>query len=99
MAERARAPSFFSCFIVGGKAVEDEPGLRNELRAGTIVRMTRSGRRLGRGAGIWSIAVAAWEIWNRVPKRHRKRLLKQARRHGPALAKRAYRARRDRRRH
>jgi hypothetical protein len=42
--------------------------------------------------------LAAWEIWKRIPPRYRKRLLKQARKHGPTLLKQAYKARRKTRR-
>jgi hypothetical protein len=42
--------------------------------------------------------LAAWEIWKRIPPKHRKRLLQQARKHGPTLLKQAYKARRKARR-
>jgi hypothetical protein len=58
--------------------------------------MARLGRALGRRAGPWGAALAVWEIWKRIPPKHRKRLLQQARKHGPRLAKRAYKSRRQR---
>ena len=56
--------------------------------------MAKLGRVLTRRAGPWSTALAAWEIWKRIPPRYRKRLLKQARKHGPPIVKQAYKARR-----
>jgi hypothetical protein len=50
--------------------------------------------KLGRRTGAWGMVVAIWQLWKRIPPKHRKRLLQQARKHGPKLAKRAYRARR-----
>jgi hypothetical protein len=54
--------------------------------------------RLGRRAGPWGTALALWELWKRIPPKHRRRILKQARKHGPRLAKHAVKARRNRRR-
>jgi hypothetical protein len=52
----------------------------------------------GRRAGPWGAAFALWEIWKRIPPKHRKLLLKQIRKHGPRLAKQAFRVRQARRR-
>jgi hypothetical protein len=41
--------------------------------------------------------MTAWDIWRRIPPRQRKALLKQARKHGPTIAKRAVQYRRARR--
>ena len=60
--------------------------------------MARLTRLLGRRVGPWGTALALWEIWKRIPPKHRKRLLQQARKHGPRLAKQAYKARRGGRR-
>jgi hypothetical protein len=60
--------------------------------------MAKLGRLLGRRAGLWGTAIALWKLWKRIPPRHRKRLLKQARKHGPRLARQAYKARRRARR-
>jgi hypothetical protein len=54
--------------------------------------------RLGRRAGPWGTALALWELWRRIPPKQRQRILKQARKHGPRLAKQAVKARRNRRR-
>ena len=56
--------------------------------------MPRFGRLLGRRAGPWGVALALWEIWKRIPPKHRKQMLQQARKHGPRLAKQAFKARR-----
>ena len=60
--------------------------------------MARLARLLGRRVGPWGTALALWEIWKRIPPKHRKRLLRQARKHGPRLAKQVYKARRGSRR-
>ena len=36
--------------------------------------------------GAIGIALTAWDIWRRIPPRHRKTIIKQARKHGPTLA-------------
>ena len=59
--------------------------------------MAKIGRVLGRRAGPWGTALVVWDIWKRIPPKHRKRLLQQARKHGPRLAKQAIKARRKRR--
>ena len=51
------------------------------------------GRMLGRRAGPWGTALVMWDIWKRIPPKHRKKLLQQARKHGPRLVKQAYEAR------
>jgi hypothetical protein len=42
-------------------------------------------RRLGR-AGPLGLALTAWDIWRRIPKKHRRAILRQARKHGPKVA-------------
>jgi hypothetical protein len=54
-------------------------------------------RRLTRRTGAVGLALTAWDIWRRIPPRHRKTILKQARKHGPTIAKRAVEYRRKRR--
>ncbi len=39
--------------------------------------------------GPLGVALTAFDIWRRIPPKHRKRLLKQARKHGPKLATKA----------
>jgi hypothetical protein len=50
----------------------------------------------GRRIGVIGVAFAAWDIWMRIPPDHRRRLLEQARTHGPRLAREAIRGRRRR---
>jgi hypothetical protein len=49
---------------------------------------------MGRRVGPWGLALTVWDIWRRIPPRHRKHLVDQARQHGPRLARQAYEARR-----
>jgi hypothetical protein len=42
--------------------------------------------------------LTAWDIWRRIPPRHRKTIMKQARKHGPRLAARVVKAQQARRR-
>jgi len=44
---------------------------------------------LTRRTGAVGVALTAWDIWRRIPPRHRKTILRQARKHGPTIAKRA----------
>ena len=44
--------------------------------------------------GPVGLAIAAWDVWRRLPPKQRKQLLKLAREHGPKLAARAADARR-----
>ncbi|MFL5920725.1 MAG: hypothetical protein ACJ743_07120 [Gaiellaceae bacterium] len=50
-----------------------------------------------KGAGPIGVALTAWDIWRRIPKQHRKTIVRQARKHGPKVAA-AVIARRQRRR-
>jgi hypothetical protein len=42
----------------------------------------------------WAFAVAAWDVWRRLPAKQRKQALGLARKHGPKLAKQMVKARR-----
>ena len=42
----------------------------------------------------WAVAVAAWDVWRRLPPKQRKQALGLARKHGPKIAKQIIRARR-----
>ena len=54
--------------------------------------------KIGRArTGAFGAALTAWDLWRRIPPQHRKRLLQQARKHGPRLAKQAVEASRKRR--
>jgi hypothetical protein len=53
---------------------------------------------LRRKPGAIALALAAYDIWRRIPPQHRRRLMREASKHGPRLAKAAVdRARRRRR--
>ncbi len=62
-------------------------------RTTSIRRMPKLTRR----AGTFGLALTLWDVWKRIPPQHRKRLMKQARKHGPKLAARAMQAQQARR--
>jgi hypothetical protein len=45
-----------------------------------------AGSRSFRRTGTIGLALTAWDIWRRIPKQHRRLLIRQARKHGPRLA-------------
>ena len=49
--------------------------------------MPRFGRLLTRRAGPVGLALTAWDIWRRIPPKHRRTILKQARKHGPTVVR------------
>jgi hypothetical protein len=49
-----------------------------------------------RKMGPVGLALTAYDIWRRIPPKHRRRLIAEARRHGPRLAKAAVERRRGR---
>jgi hypothetical protein len=63
---------------------------------GTIPVMARV--KLSRRLGPVGTALTLWDLWRRLPKRQRKWVVSQARKHGPRLAKQAVAAQRTRRR-
>jgi hypothetical protein len=67
--------------------------LRRDPESGTIPAMARAGKLLGRRAGPVGAALTLWDLWRRIPPKQRKRILQQARKHGPKLAKQAVKAR------
>jgi hypothetical protein len=48
--------------------------------------------RLAPKVGPLGLALAAWDIWRRLPPRQRKQIINIARRHGPKVAARVLRA-------
>jgi hypothetical protein len=52
--------------------------------------------KLLRRTGALGLALTAWDIWRRIPPKQRKLLMRQARKHGPLIAKRAVEYRRKR---
>ena len=43
--------------------------------------------------GVWALAVAAYDVWKRLPPKQRKQALNLARKHGPKVAKHVIKAR------
>jgi hypothetical protein len=39
-----------------------------------------------RRTGALGVALTAWDIWRRIPKQHRRAIMRQARRQGPKVA-------------
>jgi hypothetical protein len=50
-------------------------------------RVPRARYLLTRRLGWWGIALTAWDIWRRIPKRHRKQILRELRRYAPMTAR------------
>jgi hypothetical protein len=44
------------------------------------------GLRSFRRTGTIGLALTAWDIWRRIPKQHRRAIVRQARVHGPRVA-------------
>jgi hypothetical protein len=42
---------------------------------------------LTRRLGIWGVILTAWDVWRRIPKKHRKRIYGQVRKHAPTVAR------------
>jgi hypothetical protein len=40
-----------------------------------------------RRLGPIGVVLTAWDIWRRIPKRHRRRITREARRHAPTVAR------------
>jgi hypothetical protein len=57
-----------------------------------------AGFRSFRRTGTLGLALTAWDIWRRIPKQHRRLLIRQARTHGPRLASKLMEQRQQRRR-
>jgi len=66
------------------------PGRHNGARMARV--------KLSRRLGPVGTALTLWDLWRRLPKRQRKWVVSQARRHGPRIAKQAVAAQRARRR-
>jgi hypothetical protein len=75
----------------------------------TVTRATRATARSARllpvarfrslrRAGPIGVALTAWDIWRRIPKKHRRAILRQARKHGPTVATKLMQQRQRRRR-
>jgi hypothetical protein len=51
-----------------------------------------------KAGGPVGLALGVWELWRRLPRKQRRWVFKQARKHGPRLAKQVYTAQRARKR-
>jgi hypothetical protein len=58
--------------------------------------MPRRRSSLGRRTGLVSLAVGAYRVWKRIPRRHRRRILKEATKHGPRIVRQVAKRRRKR---
>jgi hypothetical protein len=52
-----------------------------------MARVPRPRYLLARRLGFWGIALTAWDVWRRIPKKHRKRMLAELRQHAPTVAR------------
>jgi hypothetical protein len=57
-----------------------------------------AGSRGFRRTGTIGLALTAWDIWRRIPKQHRRLIVRQARKHGPKLASKLMQQQQQRRR-
>jgi len=60
--------------------------------------MAKLGKMTGRKATAWGTALTLVDLWRRIPPRHRRVIVRQAKIHGPRLAKQALQAQQRRRR-
>jgi hypothetical protein len=51
--------------------------------------MARLGRLFTRRAGPLGLALTAWDVWRRIPKKQRRQIMRQARKHGPTVIRQA----------
>ncbi len=42
---------------------------------------------MSRRMGVVGVALTAWDIWRRIPKQHRRRIAREARKHAPTVAR------------
>jgi hypothetical protein len=42
---------------------------------------------LTRRLGWWGVMLTAWDLWRRIPKKHRKRIFGEMRKHAPGVAR------------
>lgn len=60
--------------------------------------MAGLGKALGKRAGAFGVALTLLDVWRRLPPRQRKWVVKNAKKHGPRIAKAAWTAQRQKRR-
>ena len=56
------------------------------IKAGSANLPAVAGFRAFRRTGTLGLALTAWDIWRRIPKQHRRALVRQGRKYGPILA-------------
>jgi hypothetical protein len=56
------------------------------ITAGSANLPAVAGFRAFRRTGTLGLALTAWDIWRRIPKQHRRALVRQGRKYGPILA-------------
>ena len=49
--------------------------------------MPRARYLLNRHPGTIGLVLTAWDIWRRIPKQHRRRIAREARKHAPTVAR------------
>ena len=49
--------------------------------------MPRARYLISRRLGPLGLALTAWDIWRRIPKQHRRRIAREARKHAPTVAR------------
>jgi hypothetical protein len=82
-----------------GTATSDATGIATRIATETriaavattmttrMARVPRPRYLLARRLGWWGIALTAWDVWRRIPKKHRKRMLAELRQHAPTVAR------------
>jgi hypothetical protein len=58
--------------------------------------MARHRSSLTRRTGVVGLAVATYRLWKRIPRQHRRRIIKEAAKHGPRIARQVANRRRSR---
>jgi len=97
MATRVMATRVMATRVMATRARETKGATRAITATGTI-RATAiitagsanlpavAGFRAFRRTGTLGLALTAWDIWRRIPKQHRRALVRQGRKYGPILA-------------
>lgn len=49
--------------------------------------MPRARYLIARRMGAFGVVLTAWDIWRRIPKQHRRRIVRQVRKHAPTVAR------------
>lgn len=49
--------------------------------------MPRARYLVTRRLGWWGVVLTAWDLWRRIPKRHRRRIYGEVRKHAPTVAR------------